>query len=152
MVPELDHIYCCNPDLALCGTDISTMGYADHQQATCVVCVAATATTPVEGFITAIEVSSGAVGNFAVALDTGAIPSIFPEGASSGLGMVVARQKTCEYTLATVDTNKGSCGVREYVSGAPFFQGLTICSVSGTIGVTSAAEVTVRFRRIKVAK
>lgn len=37
--PELDHVYCCNPNLALCGTDISTMGEADHQQATCVVCV-----------------------------------------------------------------------------------------------------------------
>lgn len=35
---ELDHIYCCDPDLALCGTDIS--GHEDNDaDGTCVVCL-----------------------------------------------------------------------------------------------------------------
>lgn len=35
---ELDHLYCCDPDLALCGTDIS--GHEDNDaDGTCVVCL-----------------------------------------------------------------------------------------------------------------
>lgn len=35
---RLDHIYCCNPDRALCGTDVSNMPEIDD--ANCVVCLA----------------------------------------------------------------------------------------------------------------
>jgi hypothetical protein len=35
---ELDHIYCCDPDVALCGTDIS--GHEDNDaDGTCIVCL-----------------------------------------------------------------------------------------------------------------
>jgi hypothetical protein len=92
---------------------------------TCVVCSSAGKS----GIIVAIDVSSGAVGSYAVAYDTGAIPSVGLVGppASSGAGALLARQKTCEYTLATVDTNKGSCGLREFAAGKSYSNGLTIC-------------------------
>ena len=32
------HIYCCNPDLALCGTDISNTPHVDQDGILCVVC------------------------------------------------------------------------------------------------------------------
>ncbi|MEV6165728.1 hypothetical protein AB0L71_28210 [Streptomyces sp. NPDC052052] len=36
---ELGHIYCCNPDLALCGTDISDMAEIDaEEEVDCIVC------------------------------------------------------------------------------------------------------------------
>ncbi|MGW3321095.1 hypothetical protein [Streptomyces virginiae] len=37
---ELDHLYCCDPDTALCGTDISdSPELFDDGETTCVVCV-----------------------------------------------------------------------------------------------------------------
>ena len=105
-----------------------------------------TAAAPAEGFIESIEVSSGAVGNFTVALDTGALPSGLVEPAATGAGALITRQKTCEYTLATVDTNKGSCGFREFSSPAPFHYGLTICAK------TADSDTVVHFRRTKVAR
>lgn len=34
------HVYCCNPDVALCGTDISGHDFAeDNESVSCVVCV-----------------------------------------------------------------------------------------------------------------
>ena len=93
--------------------------------ATCVLCSSAGKS----GILVGIEVSSGAVGSYAVAYDTGALPSVGLVGppAASGAGALVSRQKTCEYTLATVDTNKGSCGYREFGDGVPFTNGLVIC-------------------------
>jgi hypothetical protein len=35
---DLNHIYCCNPSLALCGTDISGSAETDFDVASCVVC------------------------------------------------------------------------------------------------------------------
>lgn len=36
---ELDHLYCCDPDIALCGTDISdSPELFDDGATTCVVC------------------------------------------------------------------------------------------------------------------
>lgn len=35
---NLDHVYCCNPDAALCGTDISGHEFASFDVADCVVC------------------------------------------------------------------------------------------------------------------
>lgn len=106
--------------------------------ATCVVCASATK----EGILVGIEVSSGAVGSYAVAIDTGAIPSAGLVGppAASGAGSLLTRQKTCEYTLATVDTNKGSCGNREFSDGRPFSQGLTICG-SADVNVVATYRV-----------
>lgn len=95
-----------------------------NKSTTCVVCESSNK----KGFIVDIDVSSGAVGGFTVALDTGAIPSGHVEPAASGAGALLARQKTCEYTLATVDTNKGSCGRREFMDGQPFEYGLTLCA------------------------
>ncbi|MFH8867153.1 hypothetical protein [Streptomyces griseus] len=37
--PDLNHIYCCNPDLALCGTDLSTHPIVGIDDADCVVCL-----------------------------------------------------------------------------------------------------------------
>ncbi|WUH94609.1 hypothetical protein OG900_33640 [Streptomyces sp. NBC_00433] len=34
----LDHVYCCDPDIALCGTDISGADFAAFDAASCVVC------------------------------------------------------------------------------------------------------------------
>lgn len=103
---------------------------------TCVVCSSAGKT----GILVSLDVSSGAVGGFAVALDTGALPSALYVPASSGAGQLIARQKTCEYTAATVDTNKGGCGVKQFDDGAPFSNGLTVCSWPG------AEQVVVLFR------
>jgi len=36
----LDHLYCCDPDLALCGIDISGHHEDDSLPGTCVVCLA----------------------------------------------------------------------------------------------------------------
>jgi hypothetical protein len=36
---ELNHIYCCDPDIALCGTDISADNEVDLDVANCVVCL-----------------------------------------------------------------------------------------------------------------
>ena len=38
-VNDLNHIYCCTPDVALCGTDISGDEDVDYDEANCVVCV-----------------------------------------------------------------------------------------------------------------
>lgn len=105
--------------------------------ATCVVC----ATNGVSGIVVGVEVSSGAVGSYAVALDTGAIPTAGLVGppAASGAGSLITRQKTCEYTLATVDTNKGACGHKEFSDGVPFSTGLTICG-------SADVQTIVRFR------
>ncbi|MFF7631431.1 hypothetical protein [Streptomyces cyaneofuscatus] len=36
---RLDHLYCCNPDLALCGTDIGDASeIAPDSDITCIVC------------------------------------------------------------------------------------------------------------------
>lgn len=35
---DLDHLYCCDPDTALCGTDISDNTEADFEHPDCVVC------------------------------------------------------------------------------------------------------------------
>lgn len=35
---DLSHIYCCDPDTALCGTDISGTDDAEFDEADCVVC------------------------------------------------------------------------------------------------------------------
>lgn len=36
---DLDHLYCCDPDLALCGTDVSDVPEIDaDSDITCVVC------------------------------------------------------------------------------------------------------------------
>jgi len=35
---DLHHVYCCDPDIALCGTDISCSEFADFDVASCVVC------------------------------------------------------------------------------------------------------------------
>src|SRR3990167_6836593 len=101
------------------------------KSSTCVLCAAAGS----KGILTGIEVSSGSVGQFAVVLDTGALPSALTEPASSGAGALLTRQKTCEYTLATVDTNKGSCGNKEFAEGVPFSYGLTICAKDATTDV-----------------
>ncbi|WP_435597065.1 hypothetical protein [Streptomyces anulatus] len=37
--PDLNHIYCCNPDLALCGADVSTHPIVGIDDADCVVCL-----------------------------------------------------------------------------------------------------------------
>lgn len=36
---DLDHIYCCDPNIALCGTDISDQPEDDNAEGTCVVCL-----------------------------------------------------------------------------------------------------------------
>lgn len=36
---SLNHIYCCDPDAALCGADVSTHPEVDLSEADCVVCV-----------------------------------------------------------------------------------------------------------------
>lgn len=36
---DLNHIYCpCDPDIALCGTDISDYAFAEDDETDCVVC------------------------------------------------------------------------------------------------------------------
>lgn len=35
---QLTHIYCCNPDLGLCGTDLSDTPEVDEDGILCVVC------------------------------------------------------------------------------------------------------------------
>lgn len=36
---DITHLYCCNPDVALCGTDVSDVPeLADDAEITCVVC------------------------------------------------------------------------------------------------------------------
>ncbi len=108
---------------------------------TCVVCSTAGKT----GIITSIDVSSGAVGSWAVALDTGAIPTAGLSGppAASGAGSLIARQKTCEYTLATVDTNKGDCGAKNFPDGRPFSSGLTICASADVHAVVEFYDITI---------
>jgi hypothetical protein len=108
---------------------------------TCVVCSSAGK----EGIITAIHVASGTVGGFAVVLDTGAIPSAGIEPATSDAGQLLVQQKTCEYTLATVDTNKGSCGKWEAQgeSGIPFSNGATVCNKAADFNTV------VLFRELK---
>jgi len=36
---DLNHIYCCDPDTALCGTDVSGQPETDLDEANCVVCL-----------------------------------------------------------------------------------------------------------------
>lgn len=36
---DLNHIYCCDPDVALCSADISSHVEVDYDEANCVVCV-----------------------------------------------------------------------------------------------------------------
>ncbi len=35
----INHIYCCNPDLALCGVDVSAHPVVDIDDADCIVCL-----------------------------------------------------------------------------------------------------------------
>ncbi len=93
------------------------------------------------GIVTSIEVSSGAVGQYAIALDTGSVSSasvIAPVA-----GQQLTSQKTCEYTQATVATNTGNCGLKEFSEGKPFHSGLTICASDAT------TEVTVLYRVLR---
>ena len=98
---------------------------------TCVVCSSAGKS----GILVGVNVSSGAVGSWAVAIDTGAIPTVGLTGphATTGAGALIARQKTCEYTLATVDTNKGDCGRASFEDGLPFDNGLTVCASADVV-------------------
>lgn len=36
---DLNHVYCCDPDVALCGTDISGDEEVEYDTANCVVCL-----------------------------------------------------------------------------------------------------------------
>lgn len=36
---DLNHIYCCDPDIALCGADVSAHPIVDLDDADCVVCL-----------------------------------------------------------------------------------------------------------------
>jgi hypothetical protein len=36
---DLAHVYCCNPDIALCGTDLCGVPEIPDDETTCVVCV-----------------------------------------------------------------------------------------------------------------
>lgn len=36
---DLNHIWCCDPDLALCGTDVSTVPEIETEEVNCVVCL-----------------------------------------------------------------------------------------------------------------
>lgn len=117
---------------------------------TCVVCAAGTAAAPSVGILVDIEVSSGAIGGFAVALDTGAIPSAGREpvgGAGGTAGSQIAFQRTAEYTLATTGLSVENAGRRHFdADGRPFSNGLTLCAS------TADTEVTATFRRLKQAK
>jgi hypothetical protein len=35
---DLTHVYCCNPDLALCGEDVSNTPEVDQDEQLCMVC------------------------------------------------------------------------------------------------------------------
>ena len=85
------------------------------------------------GFITSIEVSSGAIGAYAVALDTGDITSA--SALAPVAGQLLTTQRTCEYTLATTGLNSGACGVKEFSEGRPFHNGLTVVANDATTKV-----------------
>lgn len=104
-----------------------------NKSLTCVVCSAAGK----QGILVSIEVSSGVVGNFSVALDTGAIPANTTQPASTGAGQLLTWQKTCEATQATVDTNKGTCGFKRFEDGVPYSNGLTLCSNSADLNTVA---------------
>jgi hypothetical protein len=36
--PDITHVYCCNPDMALCGEDLSSQHEVDDDDQPCVVC------------------------------------------------------------------------------------------------------------------
>lgn len=108
---------------------------------TCVVCHTNATQGKDQVLLTSLDVSSGAVGSFAVVLDTGAIPSDGLEPTASGAAALVARQKTCEYTLATVDTNKGNCGFKEFSEGRPGSYGLTLCAKDANVDVIATYRV-----------
>jgi hypothetical protein len=36
---DLAHVYCCNPDVALCGTDVTGVPEVPDEDTTCVVCL-----------------------------------------------------------------------------------------------------------------
>lgn len=103
---------------------------------TCVVC----STSGKAGILESIEISSGAIGGFVVALDTGALPSAGREPAVSGAGSQIGVQRTCEYTLATTGVSGADCGVKNYPFGRPYTRGLTLCAN------TNDTEVTATFR------
>jgi hypothetical protein len=107
---------------------------------TCVLCAGTSLAT---GILVDIEISSGAIGGYVVALDTGALPSAGREPASSGAGQQIASQRTCEYTLATTGLATGQCGRKEFNSdGRPFSRGLVLCAS------TADTEVTATYRLI----
>lgn len=112
-----------------------------NQSATCVVCAAA----GTSGVIVGVEVSSGAIGEYAVVLDTGAVPSAGSEAAASGAGQLLTQQRTCEYTLATTGLSGPNCGKSNFEDGVPFTNGATVC-LRANAGATPGARAVVRFR------
>ncbi len=104
---------------------------------TCVVCAVGA------GMLTEIEVSSGAIGGYAIAVDTGALGVVVGAPAGSGAGSQIASQRTCEYTLATTGLSTGACGVKGFSEGRPYQRGLTLCAS------TSDTEVTATYRILR---
>lgn len=106
---------------------------------TCTLCESGTADAPTEGILVELEVSSGAIGSFAVATDSGALPSDSPvvtgAPAASGVGSVIASQRTCEYTLATTGLSAGNCGVKNFAAPRPFTRGLVLCASKADVEV-----------------
>ena len=76
------------------------------------------------GLIESIEVSSGAIGGFGIAVDAASLASTDAVVAATVLGT----QRTCENTLATTGLSGGDCGLRQYASGVPFTTGLSIAA------------------------
>lgn len=99
----------------ICRVDLSLTG---------VVCEASGA-----GLIMSVEVSSGAIGGYGVAVDAASLAAHDAVVAST----VLSTQKTCEYTVATTSTNFGNCGLKQYEAGVPFTTGLSIAASAADV-------------------